>query len=97
MPDAQLARRFIVTAFALEIRTAIYPIILFGDLRLMDLSWHGSHEKTVTSSRTATTTRSSIRLLTIWRPIASSDGWRELFGSDRVRLDILGALTRVIR
>jgi hypothetical protein len=30
MPDAQLARRFIATAFTLEIRIAIYPIILFG-------------------------------------------------------------------
>jgi len=32
MPDAQLARHFIATAFTLEIQTAIYPIILFGDL-----------------------------------------------------------------
>src|SRR5216684_1796048 len=96
MPDAQLAGRFIVTAFTLEIRTASYPIILFGDLRLMDLSWHGSHEKTVTSSRNATTARSSIRLLTIWRPIASSDGWRALLSSDHVRLAIAASLQRLI-
>src|SRR5260370_30000391 len=97
MPDAQLARRFIVTAFTLEIRTAIYPIILFGDLRLMDLSWHGSHEKTVTSSRNATAAHSSIRLLTIWRPIASLDGWRALLRSDHVRLAIAASLRRLIR
>src|SRR6266567_6432061 len=97
MPDAQLGRRFIATAFILEIPTAIYPTILFGDLRLMDLSWHGSHEKTVTSSRNATTPRSSIRLLTIWRPIASSDGWRALLSSDHVRLAIAASLRRLIR
>jgi hypothetical protein len=65
MPDEQLARRFIATAFTLEIQTAIYPIILFGDPRLMDLSWHGSHKKTVTWPRNSMTARSSIRLLTI--------------------------------
>src|SRR5258708_17399859 len=97
MPDAHLARHFIVIAFGLEIRTAIYPIILFGDLRLMDLRWHGSDEKTVTSSRKATTTRASIRLLTIWRPIASSDGWRALLSSDHVRLAIAASSRRLIR
>src|SRR5260370_1070738 len=97
MPDAQLVRRFIVTAFGLEIRTAIYPIILFGGPRLMDLSWHGSHEKTVTSSRNARTARSSNRLPTIWRPIASSDGWRALLSSDHVRLAIAASLRRLIR
>src|SRR5258708_22958206 len=97
MQDAQLAQRFIATAFTLEIQTAIYPIILFGDLRLMDLSWHGSQEKTATSSRTATTTRSSIRLLTIWRPIASSGGWRALLSSDHVSLAIPASSPRLIR
>jgi len=41
-----IGAHFIATAFTLEIQTAIYPIILFGDLRWMDLSWHGSREKT---------------------------------------------------
>src|SRR5260370_21801604 len=97
MPDAELVRRFIVTGFGLEIRTAIYPIILFGGPRLMDLSWHGSHEKTVTSSRNARTARSSNRLPTIWRPIASSDGWRALLSSDHVRLAIEASLGGFIR
>ena len=41
--------------------------------------------------------RSSIRLLTIWRPIASSDGWRALLNSDHVRLAIAASLRRLIR
>src|SRR5258708_29069112 len=97
MPDAQLARRFIVTAFTLEIRIAIYPIILFGDVRLMDLSWHGSHTKTVISSRNARRAGSSIRLPTTWRPIASSGGWRALLSSDHVRLAIAASSPRLIR
>src|SRR5216684_138409 len=96
MPDAQLARRFIATAFTLEIRIAIYPIILFGDLRLMDLSCPGSHEKTVTSSRNPTTAPSSIRLLTIWRSGASWDGWRALLSSGRARLATAASSRRLI-
>src|SRR5258708_39119706 len=88
MPDAQLARRFIVTAFTLEIRIAIYPIILFGDLRLMDLSWHGSHTKTVISSRNARMAGSSIKFPATWRPIASSGGLGAVFGSGHLRLAI---------
>jgi hypothetical protein len=48
MPDARWARRFIVTAFILEIRIEMFPITLFGDLLWMDLSWHASREKTAT-------------------------------------------------
>jgi hypothetical protein len=47
MPDAPSAQRFIATAFTLVIRIVIYPIILFGDLGLMALSWPGSLTKTV--------------------------------------------------
>src|SRR5207302_11078968 len=85
MPDAQSAQHFIATAFTLEIRIAIYPIIPFGDLRLMDLSWLGSHEKTVTSPWNSRMARSSIRLLTIWRSAGSLGGWRAPLTSGRAR------------
>src|SRR5260370_35223587 len=97
MPDAQLVRRFIVTAFGLEIRTAIYPIILFGGPRLMDLSGHGSHDKTGTSSRNARRARSSKRLPTIWRPIASSEWLRAHLSEDPPRLATAASLRRFIR
>src|SRR5260370_37668572 len=97
MQDAQLAQRFIATAFILEIQIAIYPIILFGDLRLMDLSWPGSHEKTVTLPKNSRTAHSSIRLLTIQRPAASSDGWRGPLSAAHRRLAIVAALRRLIR
>src|SRR6266536_546527 len=96
MLDAQSVLRFIVTAFILEIRIAIYLIIPFGDLRLMDPSWPGSHEKTVTWSRNARTALSSIRLLTIWRLIASWDGWRAHLSSDREHLAIAASSRRLI-
>src|SRR5215472_1673303 len=81
MLDAQLARRFIATAFTSEIRIAIYPIILFGDRRLMDLSWLGSHEKTVTSPWNSRSVRLSIRSLMIWWLATSWVGWRALLSS----------------
>jgi len=46
------------------IQIALYPIIRFGDPQWMDLSWHGSHEKTVSSSRNSRRARSSIGLPT---------------------------------
>src|SRR2546430_2682289 len=97
MPDVHLVPHFIATAFTLEIRIAMYPIIPFGDLRLTDLSWLGLREKTVTSLWNSPTKRSSIRLLMIWRPIASSDGWRALLSSDHVRSAIAASLRRLTR